>query len=85
MPALRRPGANPTTTNGVLSYEIDWGSMQVGESFFIPTHDPVSIRSQLYWQGRKFGYNLVFREMFYRGFYGLMTWRGNDVLEPQSD
>lgn len=83
MPTLRRPGANPATTNGVLSYEIEWESMQIGESFFIPTHDPISIRSQLYWQARRFGYNLVFREMYHRGFYGLMTWRGPDCPAPE--
>ena len=57
--------------------------MKVGESFFIPTHDPISIRSQLYWQGRRFGYNLIFREMFYRGYYGLMTWRDNDGRDEE--
>lgn len=86
MSKLRRPGQHPTTVNGVISYEIEWESMQVGQSFFIPTHDPTSIRSQLYWQGRQYGYNLVFRDMYHGGLFGLMTWRGaDDVLEPQSD
>lgn len=78
MPLLRRPGQRPVTTNGIFSYEVEWEKLEVGMSFFIPTHDPQAVQAQLYWQGRKYGYSLIFRHLYYKGYFGVMTWRGSD-------
>lgn len=78
---LRLPGQRPLTVNGIFSYEVEWEKLGVGMSFFIPTHDPMSVQTQLYWQGEKNGYRLVFRHMYYKGLYGVMTWRGSDDVD----
>jgi hypothetical protein len=80
---MKLPGQNPLTISGNFSYEVEWGKMEIGQSFFIPTHDGTSVRSQLYWQSRHYGYNLMWKNVRYKGLYGLMVWRLSDDAAPE--
>lgn len=82
--SLRRPGTHPTILSGNYTYEVEWEKMEEGMSFFVPSHAPLSIVPQLYWQARRFGYTLIMKHMYHDGLYGVMVWRAPAPPEDQS-
>lgn len=55
--------------------ELPVGSMDVGDSFFVPCIDDAEIRRNLAQLTEDFDVKLRIERVLYRGMYGLRVWR----------
>lgn len=61
----------------MLNWDIDTAmrNMEVGDSFFVPTLNPMSLTTSILMRSRKLGIKVVCREAMQEEVLGVRTWR----------